>query len=124
MRIDLILLSVKEALDEFPDPARPYNEILELLELSPKRNDFEFNDKIFLQICGTAMGKNYAPSLANMYLKKFDKAAKYSFPLKPKLYWRYLDDISLIFPRSRQQLIECQTFLHSIIVGILGHTYL
>jgi len=118
MKIDLILLTVQEAFNETPNPARPDTEILQLLELTLKRNDFEFNDRIFLQICGTAMGKTYAPSLANMYLKKFDKAAKYGFRINPKLYWRFLDDIYLIWPGSRQELAEYQDFLNSIIDGI------
>lgn len=118
MKIELILLSVQEAFNEAPATGRPDKEILELLKLTLERNDFAFNDQIFLQICGTAMGKKYAPSLANIYLKRFDKAAQTGFRIKPKLYWRYLDDIILIFPGTRHELQEYQAFLNSIIEGI------
>lgn len=118
MKIDLILLAVQEAFIENPDPSRPDKEILELLDITLKRNDFEFNNRIFLQVCGTAMGKNYAPSLANIYLKKFDKAARSGFYIKPKLYHRFLDDIFIIFPGTVAQLREYQDFLNSIIDGI------
>ena len=118
MKIDLILSAVQEAFDEVPNPARPDKEILQLLELTLKRNDFEFNDRIFLQTCGTAMGKTYAPSLANLYLKKFDTAAKYGFRIRPKLYWRFLDDLFIIWPGTREELAEYQDFLNSVIAGI------
>ena len=39
-----------------PSPRRSDKHILELLELSFKKNDFEFNNETFLQISATAMG--------------------------------------------------------------------
>ena len=51
-----------------PSPRRSDKHILELLELSLKNNDFEFNNDTFLQISGTAMGKKFAPSYANLFM--------------------------------------------------------
>ena len=42
--------------------------ITELLELSLKNNDFLFNNEWFLQISGTAMGVDYAPHYADIYV--------------------------------------------------------
>ena len=39
------------------------------------------------------MGRTYAPAATNIYLRKFDQKAMYSFHVKPKLYGRFLDDI-------------------------------
>ena len=78
----------------------------------------EFNDRIFLQIRGAAMGKPYSPSLANLYLKKFDKAAKFDFRIKPIIYFRFLDDIKIVMKASRQDVADYQEFLSSIIEGI------
>ena len=36
---------------------RPDKEILKLLEINLTRNDFQFDDKFYLQTKGTAMGK-------------------------------------------------------------------
>ena len=60
------IASVKQALSEHASTAknRPDKFILTLLELMLLRNDFQFNNKTYLQTTkGTAMGKKYAPCL-------------------------------------------------------------
>ena len=49
--------------------------ILELLELSLKNNDFEFNNETFRQISGTAMGKKFAHSYANLFMAQWENTA-------------------------------------------------
>jgi hypothetical protein len=73
--------------------------IMELLELSLKGNDFEFDNKLFLQISGTAMGQKYAPHYADIYMAEFEKEALDKCQFKPDCYYRYLDDI-LIWPHG------------------------
>lgn len=53
---------LKKALDMYPDPSRPDEELLELLRMNLARSDFVFNEKFDLQIKGTAMGKRFAPA--------------------------------------------------------------
>ena len=118
MKIDRILDSIRHIFHLYPATGRPDEELLNLLEITLTRNDFSFGHNIYLQICGTAMGKGYAPSLANIYLIKFDEAARTGFHIKPKTYWRYLDDIHLIWPGTAAQLKEYENFLNSIIPGI------
>ena len=118
MRIDLTIENVRQAFNSNPCPNRPDAEILELLELTLRNNDFEFAGEIFLQKVGTAMGKIYAPSLANMYLQPFDEKAKTGFRIKPQLYFRFLDDIHLVWPGNRTDLSEYEEFLNSLIPGI------
>lgn len=118
MRIDLIIENVRNAFQRNPNPLRPDGEILELLELTLRNNDFEFDGQIFLQTVGTAMGKIYAPSLANMYLQPFDEKAKTGFRIHPHLYFRFLDDIHLVWPGNRDELAEYEAFLNSLIPGI------
>lgn len=118
MTIDRMLQTVRDIFNDFPDPRRPDEELLNLLEITLTRNDFAFGEQTFLQVCGAAMGKPYSPSLADVYLKKFDRAAKYGFHIKPKIYWRYLDDVYLIWPGTAQELKQYQDFLNSIIPGI------
>jgi hypothetical protein len=64
------------------------------------------------------MGKAYAPSLANLYLVEFDHAACNNYKIKPKFYFRYLDDIFFIWPGSRTELTDFFEFLNSVIPGI------
>ena len=86
-----------------PNPSRPDLEILELLKLCLENNDFEFNGNWFLQISGTAMGKKFAPSYANIFMAEWEKAAFNSCQLLPLVYLRFLDDIFLIWTYSKDE---------------------
>lgn len=109
---------VKKAFTENPDPARPTDQILELLKISLSGNDFEFNGKYYLQTMGTAMGKRFAPALANLYLLEFDDCAINNFHIKPILYFRYLDDIFFLWPGDLTSLKEFEIYLNTIIPDI------
>jgi hypothetical protein len=118
MDIDRTLTVTKQTLAANPNPNRPDNELMELLELTMKNNDFRFNNDIFLQIFGTAMGKPYAPSLANIYLIDFDDKAMNTFRIKPKLYYRFLDDIFFVWTGTRTELTEYENYLNTLIPDI------
>jgi hypothetical protein len=118
MHHDLTIEGVKKIFAKNPDLNRPDDHILRLLDLILKNNDFCFNNETFLQILGTAMGKVFSPSLANIYLLDFDDAAMNDFHIKPLLYFRYLDDIFMIWPGNMAQLLEFQNFLNTKIPDI------
>ena len=88
--------------------------IIQLLELAMKNNDCPFNNEIFLQIFGMAMGKTFAPSLAHLYLLDFDNQAMEGFNIKPLLYYRFLDDIFFIWLGSMEELEEFEAFLTKV----------
>ena len=69
------LEAVRNIFQANPSPRRSDKHILELLELSLKNNDFEFNNETFLQISGTAMGKKFAPSYANLFMAQWENTA-------------------------------------------------
>lgn len=117
MTHDRIIDTVSAALRDSPVPNRPDRAIIELLDFTLRSNDFLFNDEVFLQICGTAMGKGYAPSLADLYLAPFDNKAT-SYHIVPLLYSRFLDDIFLIWRGTEQQLLRFEQYLNSLIEGI------
>ena len=102
------LRTVKSAFLKYPDPERRDKQIYDLLELCLKNNDFTFNDEWFLQISGTAMGKKFAPSYANIFLANWEQDALKKCPKKPSCYLRYLDDIFIIWPHSEN---DFNTFL-------------
>lgn len=102
------LAAVKSAFENNPDPKRPDQQILDLLELSLKNNDFQFNGYTFLQTKGTAMGKKYAPSYANIFMAKFETEAMNKCYLLPTVYFRFLDDIFCVWDHGRDKL---NTFL-------------
>ena len=71
------IASVKQALSEHASTTknRPDKFILTLLELTLLRNDFQFNNKTYLQTKGTAMGKKYAPAFANIFMHYWEQQA-------------------------------------------------
>ena len=102
------MATIKQAFKDNPDPNRPDQHILDLLELSLRNNDFVFNGETFLQIKGTAMGKKYAPSYANIFMAHFEKEAMKKCYLKPSTYNRFLDDIFMVWDHGRENL---ETFI-------------
>ena len=88
MDIDLTISIIHEIFAEFPDSRRPDKQLLRLLELTLRNNDFEFAGRIFSSnLWHSDMGKRYAPSLANIFLRKFDKKAAFGFFIK--LYYAF-----------------------------------
>jgi hypothetical protein len=118
MNIDRSIEVVSQAFANNPDSKRPDKHILDLLSFSLKHNEFTFANKYYRQVCGTAMGKKYAPSLADLYLMELDHMAMNGFHLKPAYYFRYLDDIFFVWEGTRIELNLFMEFLNSVIPGI------
>lgn len=100
--IDAGIQCVKNIFEKYPDPKRPDQELLSLLEINLKRNDFMFNEKYYLQIKGTAMGKKFAPAYANIYMANWEQEVFLKCEKKPAHYFRYLDDIWGIWMGSKE----------------------
>jgi GIY-YIG catalytic domain len=109
---------VRNCFTSNPDPNRPDLEILHLLKLGLENNDFEFNGNWYLQISGTAMGKKFAPSYANIFMANWEKEVLKKCRLLPLAYFRFLDDIFLIWTYSREEFDRffeiLNNFHHSI----------
>ncbi|KAL2090455.1 hypothetical protein ACEWY4_012718 [Coilia grayii] len=104
--IDLGMRAVEGAFRRFPDAARPDEAILELLHINLTRNDFLFNGEFYLQTHGTAMGKTFAPSYANLYMAEWEQTALRKCQFRPTLYLRFLDDIFGIFEHGEEHFRE------------------
>ena len=82
-----------------------------------ENNLFHYNESLFQQSNGIAMGTNCAPELANLYLNDdFDPTIS-SNPLVG-YFKRFLDDIFFIWKGSIQGLLMFRDFINSIIPGI------
>ena len=73
-------------------------------------NNFTFNDRHYLQIHGTAMGTRMAPSCT-----KFETDALSRAPYQPHIWWRYIDDIFMMWTHSVYDLHAFTSYLNSII---------
>ncbi|KAJ1123259.1 hypothetical protein NDU88_001732 [Pleurodeles waltl] len=94
------------------DSQTPPEFILDLAHLALTRNYFEFENQFYLQIQGTSMGITFAQSLACLYVDNFERQVvlheENPYLEQIKLWKRYIDDILLIWTRSRE---EVHTFI-------------
>ncbi|XP_028297624.1 uncharacterized protein LOC114459639 [Gouania willdenowi] len=100
------LRAVKRIFQKYPQEGRPDQEILELLTINLIRNDFEFDEKYYLQVKGTAMGKRFAPSYANIFMADWEEAGLAKCKYKPLYYVRYLDDIFGIWSHTKEDFLQ------------------
>ena len=90
----------------------PTHFLITLLELVLHGNIFEFDDKLFRQQIGTAMGTRVAPTYACLFMGWLEeKILKTWKGTKPYLWRRYIDDIFFIWRGSQSEL---QTFIEHL----------
>lgn len=89
-----------------PDTHRPDKELLQLLEINLRRNDYEFDGEFYLQTKGTAMGQRLEPSNANVFIAEWKNSALAACRRKPLHYLRYLEYIWGIWTHSKEDFDE------------------
>ena len=103
IEIPLGIQAVRDIFARYPDASRPDEVLLRLLDISLTRNDFVFQDRFYLQIKGTAMGKRFAPAYANIYMAAWEDTVFPTCQLLPAIYLRYLDDIWGVWTHSKAE---------------------
>ena len=82
----------------------PRNVLRQLFEIVLKCNVFRFDGQIYEQIQGMAMGTKMAPSYANLFMDRFERAFRAQEPTQPLVWKRYIDDILCIWIGTRSEL--------------------
>ena len=59
------------------------------------------------------MGTKVAPSYANLFMAELERKFIELYPLKPHTYFRFIDDIFLIWTHSEKDLLEFVEFLNN-----------
>lgn len=111
--IEAGIATVRNIFQKFPDPKRPDQELLQLLEINLTKNDFMFDEQFYLQVKGTAMGKKFAPAYANIFMANWEAEVLPRCKKKPAHYLRYLDDIWGIWTGSELEFTEFVQTLNS-----------
>lgn len=93
--------AIQRVQDRHPDPNRPDDCLMRLLEISLTRNNFVFQNKFYLQVKGTAMGEWFAPAYSNIYMTEWEEESLKKCKLRPLIYLMYLDDIWGIWTHSK-----------------------
>jgi hypothetical protein len=63
-----------------------------------------FNWQFYGQTDGVVMGSSLSPVIANFYVEHYKKEALESAPLKPRCWFRHVDDNFGIWPHGRDKL--------------------
>ena len=108
------LEAMKKALEGRMDKSVSTESLVKLADIVLKNNFFEHDSKIFHQKQGTAIGTKFAPSYAILFMGDFEEQALDGYHLKPWVWWRYIDDIFLVWEHGEESLMEFIEYLNSI----------
>ncbi|XP_078520512.1 uncharacterized protein LOC144785528 [Lissotriton helveticus] len=103
-------------LDRRPRPHRvPTELIISFATVALKKNFFTFEDEMFLQIKGSAMGCPFAPEMAILYMGQYEE--KYVLNNNPYggcigQWLRYIDDVWCVWNGTSTQLEEFHVWLN------------
>ena len=90
----------------------PPGTMSDLLNIVLTRNYFQFADKMFHQVQGTAMGTKMAPAYANIFMASLEEKLLRDHPTTPILWKRYIDDVLCIWPDSPESLKDFVKYLN------------
>ena len=87
--------------------------ICDLIRMILTMNNFEFENNHYLQLHGTAVGTKMAPAYANLFMGDLEQKILAQSPLKPLVWWHYIDDIFMIWLYGEEKLSVFVNLLNS-----------
>ena len=87
--------------------------LLELAECVLKNNVFEHNGEFYRQKRGTAIGTKMAPPYAVLFMADLEERMLHNATYKPDVWWRYIDDIFMIWEHGERRLLEFLSALNN-----------
>ena len=105
----------EKALNKREDKSVPTSYLMDLLKATINGNIFEFDDQLYRQCIGTAMGTRIAPTYACLYMSYFESEKILStWPgTPPKMFKRYIDDCFFVWTSSVEELKEFINHMNS-----------
>lgn len=101
------ILSLIDMYELHKQPDTPDGHVVATLaRLVLELNTFEFNNKYFRQVSGTAMGTKMAPNYANIFMGKLESQFLSECPVKPLIYKRFIDDIFIVWSHTEEELVD------------------
>ena len=98
------LIALRKSLESWEDKTISTDSLMDLAEYVLKNNIFEHNLSFFKQIRGTAIGTKMAPPYAIIFMGSYKILQDCNF--KPLVWWRYIDDIFLLWQHGEEKLKE------------------
>ena len=91
-------------------PALPEHVLRSMIQLCVKDNIFVFNNTVYYQTDGVAMGNSLGPILANIFMAHLEETKIVDDMSYPKFYRRYVDDTFCLFNKKE----DANNFLEHI----------
>ena len=107
------LEAIQKALDKREDQTISTDSLIILAECVLKNNVFEHNMRYFKQRQGTATGTKFALPYVILFMGYLEDEILNSFAEKPPVWWRYIDDIFMIWQHGEEKLKEFLKILNS-----------
>ena len=98
------------------------NVIIKFVTLILHCNIFRFANGFFLQKSGTAMGTRMAPNYANLFMGELEQELLDTYPKKPLVWYRYIDDIFFVWTHGREELDKFLKFCNNNRHGMVFET--
>ena len=105
------LIAIRKALDTRKDKTISTESLIELAECVLKNNIFEHHKSVFKQRRGTAIGTKMVPPYAIIFMDSLEEDILSNSILKPLVWWRYIDDIFMMWEHGEEEL---QKFLETL----------
>ena len=112
--IDEGLEACQEALNSRNNQDIPTDAVMKMLKTVLNNNIFQFNNKNYIQIEGTAIGSKLGKNFACTYMGKWEEELMKKTMKTPLLYIRFVDDIFGIWNGTEEELIAFQALANSI----------
>ena len=107
------LEAIQKALDKREDQTILTDSLILLAKRVLKNNVFEHNMRYFKQLQGTAIGTKFAPPYVILFMGYLEDKILSSFVEKRLVWWRYIDDIFMIWQHGEEKLKEFLKILNS-----------
>ena len=91
----------------------PLNILSILFNIVLKGNIFRFNNDVYTQLTGTAMGTKMAPNYANCFMHDLEERFLESQHIQPLIWRRYIDDVILFWNDTLDNLNNFLTDLNN-----------
>ena len=100
------LIALRKSLESREDKTISTDSLMDLAECVLKNNIFEHNLSFFKQLRGTAIGTKMAPPYAIIFMGDLEERILQNCSFKPLVWWRYIDDIFLLWQHGEEKLKE------------------
>ena len=98
------LEALREALEKRKTHKAPTSKLIKMAEFVLKNNYFQFSDKVYQQISGTAIGTKFAPPYACIFMDQVESKFLQTQKFQPLVWFRYIDDIFFIWTHGERSL--------------------